>query len=101
MIAALKTCYDPELPVNIYELGLIYDLSIDESGAVRILMRLTSPGCPVADSLVREVQSKVAALAGVASAKVDLIWEPAWDRGRMSEVREVMPRNDQSSGRVD
>ena len=86
VIAALKSCYDPELPVNIYELGLIYDLKIDPPGAVHIRMTLTSPGCPVAGSLVQEVQSKVAAVPGVSSAQVELVWDPPWDRSRMTEA---------------
>jgi FeS assembly SUF system protein len=86
IVAALKTCYDPELPVNIHELGLIYDLKVEPEGAVLIRMTLTSPGCPVADSLVRDVQSKVAAVAGVTSARVELVWDPPWDKSRMSEA---------------
>src|SRR3954470_18371251 len=72
VVAALRTCYDPELPVNIYELGLIYDLKVEPSGAVGVRMTLTSPACPVAGSLVREVEEKVRAVPGVSSAKVDL-----------------------------
>jgi FeS assembly SUF system protein len=89
VIAAIKTCYDPELPVNIHELGLIYDLKVEPSGAVSIRMTLTSPGCPVAGSLVQDVQSKVQAVAGVTSAKVELVWEPPWDRSRMSEAAQL------------
>jgi FeS assembly SUF system protein len=86
VVAALKTCYDPELPVNLYELGLIYELKVEPSGAVYIRMTLTSPGCPVADSLVRDVRAKVEAVAGVTSARVELVWDPPWDRSRMSEA---------------
>jgi len=86
IVAALKTCYDPELPVNIYELGLIYDLQADPAGAVAIRMTLTSPGCPVAGSLLKEVQAKVESVPGVASARVDLVWDPPWDKSRMSEA---------------
>jgi FeS assembly SUF system protein len=86
IIAALKTCYDPELPVNIYELGLIYELKVEPSGTVAIRMTLTSPGCPVAGSLVQEVQAKVQAVPGVPSARVELVWDPPWDRSRMSEA---------------
>jgi FeS assembly SUF system protein len=85
VIAVLKAIYDPEIPVNIHELGLIYDLKIDPPGEVAIKMTLTSPGCPVAMSLVGEVQAKVAALPGVIRASVDLVWDPPWDRSRMSE----------------
>src|SRR5262245_215499 len=86
VIAALRTCYDPELPVNVYELGLVYGLTVEPSGAVGIRMTLTSPGCPVADSLVREIRSKVEAVPGVTSARVDLGWDPPWDRSRTSEA---------------
>lgn len=89
VIAALKTCYDPELPVNICDLGLIYELKVEPAGEVFIRMTLTSPGCPVADSLVREVQSKVAGVTGVTSARVELVWEPPWDRSRLSEAAQL------------
>ncbi len=85
VIAVLKTIYDPEIPVDIHDLGLIYELKIDPPGEVNIKMTLTSPGCPVAMSLVGEVQNKVAALPGVTKATVDLVWDPPWDRSRMSE----------------
>ena len=86
IIAALRTCYDPEIPVNIYEMGLIYDLDITPSGDVSVRMTLTSPACPVAGSLPPEVQAKVAAVPGVKSAKVDLVWDPPWTPERMSEA---------------
>jgi FeS assembly SUF system protein len=86
IVAALKTIYDPEIPVDIHDLGLIYDLKIDPAGAVTIKMTLTSPACPVAMSLVGEVQKKVAAVPGVTAATVDLVWDPPWDRSRMSEA---------------
>ncbi len=89
IIAAMKTCYDPELPVNIYELGLIYDLKVDATGAVAVRMTLTSPGCPVAGSLVKEVQSKVESVPGVKSAHVELVWDPPWDKSRMSEAAQL------------
>src|SRR5947209_7016418 len=82
IIAALQSCYDPEIPVNIYELGLIYDLQIDPAGAVQIKMTLTSPACPVAGALPAEVQSKVKAVPGVSDARVDLVWDPPWDKSR-------------------
>ncbi len=85
VIAVLKSIYDPEIPVSIYDRGLIYDLKIDPPGEVAIKMTLTSPGCPVAMSLVGEVQTKVAALPDVGRATVDLVWDPPWDRSRMSE----------------
>jgi FeS assembly SUF system protein len=85
VIAALRGVFDPEIPVNIYELGLIYDLKIDPSGAVAIRMTLTSPACPVAGALPGEVQARVQAVPGVTSAKVELIWDPPWDMSRMSD----------------
>jgi FeS assembly SUF system protein len=89
VIAVLRTVYDPEIPVDIYELGLIYDLKVDPSGAVAIRMTLTSPMCPVAEALPAEVRSKVEAVPGVTSAKVDLVWEPPWDKSRMSEEAQL------------
>ena len=89
VIAALKTCFDPEVPVNIYELGLIYNIDIDPAGAVAIKMTLTSPMCPVAETLPPEVQRKVQAIPGVTSAKVDIVWEPIWTMERMSEAARV------------
>ncbi|MGH7173901.1 MAG: SUF system Fe-S cluster assembly protein [Gemmataceae bacterium] len=85
VIAALRGVFDPEIPVNIYELGLIYDLKIDPSGVVSIRMTLTSPACPVAGALPGEVQARVQAVPGVASANVELVWEPPWQMSRMSE----------------
>jgi FeS assembly SUF system protein len=85
VIAALRTCYDPEIPVDIYELGLIYDLKVDPSGVVSIRMTLTSPACPVAGALPADVQAKVQAVPGVTSANVELVWDPPWDMSRMSE----------------
>jgi FeS assembly SUF system protein len=85
VVNALRTVYDPEIPVDIYELGLVYDMNVNPSGAVSIRMTLTSPGCPVAGSLPGEVESKVKAVPGVTSAKVELVWEPPWDQNRMSE----------------
>ena len=89
VIAALKTCYDPEIPVNIYELGLIYELKVKPSGAVAIKMTLTSPACPVAGALPREVEQKVAAVPGVSGAKVELVWDPPWDMSRLSEEAQL------------
>jgi len=85
VIAALRGVFDPEIPVNIYELGLIYDLKIDPAGAVAIRMTLTSPACPVAGALPGDVQARVSAVRGVASVNVELIWDPPWDMSRMSE----------------
>src|SRR6266851_4352630 len=80
VIATLQTVYDPEIPVNIHELGLIYDLKISSAGEVAIQMTLTSPACPVAGSLPGEVQRKLLAVPGVTAAKVDLVWDPPWDK---------------------
>ena len=82
---ALKTCFDPEIPVNIYELGLIYNVDVDKAGAVQIKMTLTSPACPAAQSLPPEVKQKVEAVKGVASATVDVVWEPRWDPSMMTD----------------
>jgi FeS assembly SUF system protein len=86
IVEALKTVFDPEIPVNIYELGLIYDVDIQEGGRVQVKMTLTSPGCPVAGSLPGEVKTKVEAVPGVASADIDLVWDPAWNPSMMSEA---------------
>lgn len=84
IIEALKTCYDPEIPVNIYDLGLIYTLDVDDAGNVGITMTLTAPACPVAGTLPGEVQRKVQAVKGVKEARVELVWDPPWDRDRLS-----------------
>ena len=89
IVAALKTCFDPEIPVNIHELGLIYGIDVQESGDVEIRMTLTSPACPVAGTLPPEVQAKVAGVPGVKSAKVDVVWDPPWSPERMSEAAKV------------
>jgi FeS assembly SUF system protein len=89
IVDALKTCYDPEIPVNIYELGLIYDLDVQPAGAVAIRMTLTSPACPVAGSLPGDVERKVRAVAGVTDVKVELVWEPPWEMERMSEAAKL------------
>lgn len=86
IVEALKTVFDPEIPVNIYELGLIYDLEIQPEGQVHIKMTLTSPGCPVAGSLPGEVQTKVESVRGVAGAEVELVWDPAWNPSMMTEA---------------
>ena len=86
VIATLKSCYDPEIPVDIYELGLIYDVAVSEDGEATITMTLTSPMCPVAESLPIEVEHKVAAVAGVSKARIDLVWEPPWEMSMMSEA---------------
>ena len=82
--AALKTVYDPELPVNIYELGLIYGLEVDPSGQVRVRMTLTAPNCPVAGSLPPEVERRIRAVKGVTDVQVELTFDPPWTKERMS-----------------
>lgn len=89
IIKALRTVYDPEIPVNIYEMGLIYNLDIDDGGDVKVVMTLTSPACPVAGSLPGEVQTKVESVEGVRSAEVDLVWDPAWNPSMMSEAAQL------------
>ncbi len=87
LIEALKTVFDPEIPVNIYDLGLIYGLSIDpESAHADIQMTLTAPGCPVAQTFPGEVERRVMEVPGINSAKVELVWDPPWTRDRMSEA---------------
>jgi FeS assembly SUF system protein len=86
IVEALKTVFDPEIPVDIYELGLIYDIDIQEDGAVKIKMTLTAPGCPVAGSLPVDVKNKVESVPGVAAAEVELVWDPAWNPSMMSEA---------------
>jgi FeS assembly SUF system protein len=82
----LRNIYDPEIPVNIYDLGLIYELKVEESGEVRVKMTLTAPACPVAGWLVMEVREKIKHLPGVKDVKVELVWDPPWDMSRMSEA---------------
>lgn len=86
IIEVLKTIYDPEIPVDIYELGLIYEVNVDDEKNVEIEMTLTSPNCPVAESLPKEVEDKVAEIEGVKSSKVNVVFEPSWDKDMMSEV---------------
>jgi FeS assembly SUF system protein len=86
VIEALRTCFDPEIPVNIYEMGLIYQVKVDETGAVTIQMTLTSPSCPAAQSIPAEVEQKVRAIDGVTDVQIDLVWEPPWDQNKMSEA---------------
>jgi FeS assembly SUF system protein len=89
VVEALTTVFDPEIPVNIYELGLVYDVDVAQDGEVTITMTLTTPNCPVAGSLPGEVQDKVAAVEGVKKAHVNLVWEPAWTPERMSEAAKL------------
>ena len=89
VIDVLRTCYDPEIPVNIYELGLIYKIEIDDSDNVTVRMTLTSPMCPVAGTLPGEVEQKVQSIQGVNSARVDLVWDPAWNPSMMTEAAKL------------
>jgi len=85
VIEAIKTCYDPEIPVNVYELGLIYETRVDDEGRIFIKMTLTSPACPVAEALPMEVQQKIFAVEGVKDVELQLVWNPPWNRDKMSE----------------
>ncbi len=89
IIKAISTVFDPEIPVNIYELGLIYDVLVDANGVAGVRMTLTAPGCPVAQSLPVDVANKVKSVEGVTDARVDIVWEPAWTRDRMSDAAKL------------
>ena len=85
IVRALKQVYDPEIPVNIYDLGLVYELDVNQEGEVKIKMTLTAPNCPMADQLVEDVHEAVADTPGVTNVSIELVFEPAWDKSRMSE----------------
>ena len=85
IIMALRQVYDPEIPVNVYDLGLIYEIKVDDDHNVYVQMTLTAPNCPMADYVVEQVHNAVADVPGVVSVKIDLVFEPIWDRSRMSE----------------
>ncbi len=85
VIKVLKTIYDPEIPVDIYELGLVYDVQLSDEGEAKVLMTLTTPNCPVAESLPNEVQEKVGEIEGIVKASVEITFEPAWTKDMMSE----------------
>ena len=85
VVAALRTCYDPEIPVDIYELGLIYDVDVSEDGDATISMTLTTPHCPVAESLPNEVELRVLSVPGIRDAVVNIVWDPPWDPSKMSD----------------
>ena len=89
IVDQLVTVFDPEIPVNIYELGLIYDILVDAKGLAVIKMTLTAPGCPAAVTLPAEVQGKVKSIEGVTDARVDLVWEPPWDKDRMTDAAKL------------
>jgi FeS assembly SUF system protein len=85
VIDALKEIYDPEIPVNIYDLGLIYGVDVTEDGDVAVVMTLTTPHCPVAESMPGEVELRIASVPGVRDAQVEVTWDPAWDPSKMSD----------------
>ena len=89
IVEVLKTCYDPEIPVDIYELGLIYQIEVREGNAVYVQMTLTSPMCPVAETLPPEVEDKVRSVPGVSGVELELVWEPPWNLDMMSEAAKL------------
>ena len=89
VIQVLRRIYDPEIPVDIYDLGLVYEVKVDEAGVAAVRMTLTAPNCPVAGSLPGEVESKVKAVAGVTDAKVELVFDPPWNPSLMSEAAKL------------
>jgi FeS assembly SUF system protein len=86
---AIRTVYDPEIPVNIWELGLVYDVIVDANGVAGVRMTLTAPGCPAAQSLPVEVAEKVRAVPGVSDVKVDIVWDPPWNKDMMSDAAKL------------
>ena len=89
IIERIKKIYDPEIPVNIYELGLIYKINVDEKNKVNVDMTLTSPNCPVAESLPNEVKENIKKVEGVSDVNLNLVWEPPWDKDKMSEAAKL------------
>ncbi len=89
VIEEIKKIYDPEIPVNIYELGLIYKIEVDNKNKVNVDMTLTSPNCPVAESLPKEVKDNIMKLEGVSDVNLNLVWEPPWDKEKMSEAAKL------------
>jgi FeS assembly SUF system protein len=89
VVEALKTVYDPEIPVNIYDLGLIYSSGVDAEGRACIAMTLTAPSCPVAGILPGQVEQKIREIPGITDVKVELIWDPPWDRSKMSDAAKL------------
>ena len=89
VIAAIRTVFDPEIPLNVYDLGLIYHLDIEPTNAVKVQMTLTAPGCPVAGDILAEVKRKVEAIPDVPRAEVELVWDPPWTRERLSEAAKL------------
>ena len=89
IVEKLRTVYDPEIPVNIYDLGLIYEVKVEPTSDVFVKMTLTSPGCPAAGTLPGEVEDKIVVIPGVKKVKVDVVWEPTWDKNMMSEAAKL------------
>ena len=89
VVEKMRTCYDPEIPVNIYDLGLIYDVKVEPTGDVFVKMTLTSPMCPAAGTLPGEVEDKIVVLPGVKKVKVDVVWEPVWNKDMMTEAAKL------------
>ena len=89
VIEEIKKIYDPEIPVNIYELGLIYKLEVDEKNKVNVDMTLTTPNCPVAESLPKQVKDNIMKVEGVSDVNLNLVWEPPWDKDKMSEAAKL------------
>ncbi len=89
IIKEIKKIYDPEIPVNIYELGLIYKIEIKDKNIVNVDMTLTSPNCPVAESLPKEVKDNILKVKGVSDVKLNLVWDPPWDKSKMSEAAKL------------
>ena len=89
VIEEIKKIYDPEIPVNIYELGLIYKIEIDDKNKININMTLTSPNCPVAESLPKDVKNNIMKIEGVSDVNLNLVWEPPWDKDKMSEAAKL------------
>jgi len=89
IVEVLRTCFDPEIPVNIYDLGLVYEVRVGDEGRAYVKMTLTSPACPVAGELVGEVERKTAAVEGVEGVEVDLVWDPPWDQSMLSEAAKL------------
>lgn len=90
VVDIMHTCYDPEIPVDIYELGLIYEVKVEETGRVNIKMTLTAPNCPAAQSLPAEVKYKAESVPGVTGADVEIVWEPPWDMSKMTDAAKLM-----------
>ena len=89
IIEEIKKIYDPEIPVNIYDLGLIYDIKVEDKNTAKIKMTLTSPNCPVAESLPKEVKNGIMQVEGIDNVDLDIVWDPPWDKGRMSEAAKL------------